>query len=463
MIVHIMINNMTIKDILSKKEIGQHITVYGWVRSMRDSKNHAFLAINDGSCLANLQVFFDKTMLDVAMLQEVQTGASVQVHGQIVASQGQEQPLELQAMQVSVLGACATDYPLQKKRHTLEFIREMPHLRTRTNTIGAMMRVRSKVSMAIHQFFDQRQFHYMHTPIITASDCEGAGEMFQVTHLSEQEMGANTDYNKDFFGKKAGLTVSGQLAVETACMSLGRVYTFGPTFRAENSNTVRHLAEFWMVEPEMAFCDLDGDMALATDFVQYLLKYALDECAEDLAFFNQHIQPGLLDTLQQVATAQFEVMTYTQAIQLLEKSNKSFQFPFGWGLDLKSEHERYLTEEIVKRPTIVIDYPKDIKSFYMKLGSDGKTVRCMDILVPGVGEIIGGSQREDDYATLLQRMQELKMNADDYQWYLDLRRYGSVPHSGFGLGLERMLMYMTGMSNMRDTILYPRARNLCIG
>jgi len=444
--------------------LGKQLTIYGWARTVRDGAQTSFIALNDGSCLSNLQLIIDKNNLNDNLKDEfnkISTGASLMAVGRLQESPAKGQSVELVVDSLKVLGIAPSDYPLQKKATSMEFLREIAHLRGRSNTFGAVMRVRNKVSYAIHNFFQSKGFNYIHTPIITGSDAEGAGEMFQLTTLPLDKLKGEVDYSKDFFGKKAHLTVSGQLNVEAYCLALGDVYTFGPTFRAENSNTVRHLAEFWMVEPELAFCDIKGNIAIAEEFLKYLINDLLTNSAEDMAFFDQRIKPGIIDELRKVAASAFEVITYTQAVELLEKSGKKFEFPLGWGLDLKSEHERYLTEELIKGPVIVTDYPKDIKSFYMKLNDDGKTVRGMDILVPGVGEIIGGSEREDNYDTLLQRINQCGLNPDDYSWYLDLRKYGSVPHSGFGLGLERFLMYVTGMANMRDVIPFPRAPKLC--
>lgn len=453
---------ITIVQIFQASPGEELVTLSGWVRSLRDSKNYAFITLNDGSCLASFQIVVDKGILGQDILQGVSTGCSLSVTGKIVASQGQGQNTEMQAISLHVLGVADNTYPLQKKSHTLEFLREIPHLRGRSNTIGAAMRIRSAVSFAIHDFFQKHHFHYVHTPIITASDCEGAGEMFQVTTLSPHQMATpDVDYHKDFFGKKAFLTVSGQLNAEAYCLALGRVYTFGPTFRAENSNTPRHLAEFWMVEPEMAFCDLEGNIEVAHSMLIYVVEYALKHCLQDLEFFDKLLRPGIIADLKKLLTTPLHTMTYDEAIDHLQKSKISFEYPCGWGADLKSEHERYLCEQVVQAPLAITDYPKEIKSFYMKLSTDRRTVRCMDIIVPGIGEIIGGSQREDRYDLLLARMQELNMDTDLYAWYLDLRRYGSAPHSGFGLGLERLLMYMTGITNIRDTIPFPRAPHVC--
>ncbi|NIZ46509.1 asparagine--tRNA ligase [Entomospira nematocerorum] len=461
-----MIKLLRIKEILANSSIDTEITISGWVKSIRDAKELSFIELNDGSTMSNLQVVVDKQNFSYNdTLNKISTGASIKVRGRVVASVGSGQNIEISAGFISVLGESPNDYPLQKKRHSLEFLREISHLRSRTNTISAVMRVRNTVSFAIHKFLQDRGFFYIHTPIITSSDAEGAGDMFQVTTIPfDSKKIDSIDYKQDFFGCKTHLTVSGQLAVESYCLGLGNVYTFGPTFRAENSNTVRHLAEFWMVEPEMAFYRLDELIELSQDFLRYLLQEVLENCQEDLIFFDQRIKPGLLENLRSVAGSSFKHMTYTEAIDVLTHAiaqGKTFEYPVQWGVDLKSEHERYLTEEYSKSPVIVTDYPKEIKSFYMKLNDDGKTVRGMDILVPGIGEIIGGSEREDDYETLLNRMKESGLDIDSYQWYLDLRKYGSVPHSGFGLGLERFVMWVTGMSNIRDVIPFPRTIKNC--
>jgi asparaginyl-tRNA synthetase len=441
---------------------GRKITACGWVRTLRNAKANAFIALNDGSCFASLQLFINKENFnDEAELNKVSTGASLLVTGVLQESPAAGQSVELAVERLKVLGEAPSDYPLQKKATSMEFLREIAHLRGRTNTFGAVMRVRNSLSYAIHQFFQSRGFQYIHTPIITSSDAEGAGEMFQVTTLPLDKLKGEVDYNKDFFGKKTNLTVSGQLAVEAYCMALGDVYTFGPTFRAENSNTVRHLAEFWMIEPEMAFCDIAGNIAVAEAFLKHLITWLFKHDMEDMKFFDDRIKKGIIGELEKVAVSEFKVITYTEAVNMLNKSGRKFEFPVEWGLDLKSEHERYITEEILKAPAIVTDYPKEIKSFYMKLNSDGRTVRGMDILTPGVGEIIGGSEREADYEVLRARMRECGLNEADYGWYLDLRKYGSAPHSGFGLGLERFIMYATGIPNMRDTIPFPRAPRLC--
>lgn len=462
-----------IKDILSQKPEGQEVCVCGWIRTKRETKNLIFMQVNDGSCFASIQLTFDRDKgIDAETekeLSKITTGASVRAIGLLIASPASGQALEVAAKTLLVYGQAPVEtYPLQKKRHSFEFLREIAHLRARTNTFGAVARMRNQMAFAIHSFFQERGFQYVHTPIITSSDSEGAGEMFQVTTLDIQDIVRKTlqakmlpdsytlDYKQDFFDKAAYLTVSGQLEGETYATALSRVYTFGPTFRAENSNTTRHLSEFWMIEPEMAFFQLEDNMELAEDFVVYLLKWALNHCRADLEFFNAQIKPGLINMLEHVVQTRFTRITYTDALKELEKNSDKFEFKPYWGCDLQSEHEKYLTESVFKGPVIVTDYPKEIKSFYMKQNDDGKTVRAMDVLVPGLGEIIGGSEREDDLTALETRMTELGMEMKNYWWYLDLRRYGTVPHSGFGLGFERLLLYVTGMANIRDVIPYPR-------
>lgn len=459
---------MLIKDYLTQTPGNTRIQADGWIRTVRETKTLLFIALSDGSSLETLQVIIDKAVYlpPEAVRAQLKTGAALSVRGKLVASPGGKQAVELACDEVTVVGTVDDDYPMQKKHHSFEFLREVAHLRPRTNTFSAVARVRSAMSYAIHTFFQQRGFFYIHTPLITASDCEGAGEMFQVTTLNldsiaKQSLPNGIDYTRDFFGKKTALTVSGQLSAETYACALKNVYTFGPTFRAENSNTSRHLAEFWMIEPEMAFCSLEGNMEVAQEFIQFVLKSVLESCPDDMEFFDTHIQPGTLNTLRQVAETPFVHMTYTEAVKELKKAADSFEFNPEWGCDLQSEHERYLTETICRAPVIVTDYPKAIKAFYMKLNPDGQTVRAMDILVPRLGEIIGGSEREADYRTLVQRIEELGLNKADYGWYLDLRRYGSVPHSGFGLGFERLILYVTGMQNIRDVIPYPRTVNNC--
>ncbi|ACL69571.1 asparagine--tRNA ligase [Halothermothrix orenii] len=448
-----------IKNILEKNiDNYKDVIVLGWVRTKRVSKNIAFLEINDGSTLKNLQIVIlqpDKFPLD-----SINTGASVKIKGYLEEVKGREQSIEMKAEEITLIGEAPVDYPMQKKRHTFEFLREIAHLRPRTNTFGVVNRFRSKMAYAIHKFFQDRGFHYIHSPIITTGDAEGAGEVFTVTTFDLQNPplseGGEIDFSQDFFGEEAGLTVSGQLEAELMATALGDVYTFGPTFRAENSNTSRHASEFWMIEPEMAFCDLEEMMDIIEEFIKFLFKYALDECPEEMEFFNKWIDKGRIDILKKIIDAEFAHITYTEAIDILEKSGEDFEFPVKWGMDLQSEHERYLTEKHFKKPVMVTDYPKDIKAFYMRVNDDDKTVRAVDCLVPQVGEIIGGSQREERYDVLLKRMKELDMNIEKYQWFLDIRKYGTVPHSGFGLGFERLLMYISGMKNIRDVIPFPR-------
>ena len=451
-----------IARILASEKAGAGITVMGWIRTKRDSKGgFSFLELNDGSCLNNLQVLADKKLPNYEdEILRLQTGCSVRVQGVLTESPGKGQKMELQAEELELLGWADPDlYPLQKKRHSFEFLRTIAHLRPRTNTFGAVARVRNAMSRAVHTFFQERDFIYLHTPIITGSDCEGAGETFRVTTfdlLDVPQRDGQPDFDRDFFSSPAYLTVSGQLNAEVYALAMGDVYTFGPTFRAENSNTSRHLAEFWMIEPEMSFCDLDGDIELAEAFVKYVITHVLEKCPEDMEFFNRFIDKSVLETLEKVVSKEFQRLTYTEAIDLLSKAEQDFEFPVGWGSDLQSEHERYLCEEVFKSPVVVTDYPSDIKPFYMKLNDDEKTVRAMDVLVPKFGEIIGGSQREDDYDTLLMRMKETGIDPEDYGWYLDLRRFGTVPHAGFGLGFERLIQFVTGMSNIRDVIPFPR-------
>ncbi|MFM1842799.1 MAG: Asparaginyl-tRNA synthetase [Cyanobacteriota bacterium] len=454
-------NKRRIIDILRHGQVDETVTIQGWLRTKRTLKEFSFVEVNDGSSLANLQAVLDGTLPDYdQLLPKLNTGAAVIITGQLVASPGQGQKVELKATALVLVGESdPASYPLQKKRHSFEFLRTIGHLRPRTNTIGAVMRVRNACATAIHQFFQSKGFLWVHTPIITASDCEGAGDLFNVTTLDLNQVPktqTGIDYEQDFFGKQAYLTVSGQLEAEVMAMAFQNVYTFGPTFRAENSNTSRHLAEFWMVEPEMAFCDLDGDRQLAEEFLKYIFKFVLETCPEDMAFFDQRIDNTVLATADNIINTEFACLTYTEAIDLLEKSSQTFEYPVEWGVDLQSEHERYLAEEVFKRPTIVTDYPKEIKAFYMRLNDDGKTVAAMDILAPKIGEIIGGSQREERLAMLNQRIQEQGIPESDLWWYLDLRRYGSVPHAGFGLGFERIVQFMTGMGNIRDVIPFPR-------
>ena len=450
-----------IKEILSRQASDEVVTVEGWVRTKRDGKNVCFLEIGDGSTVKGLQAVIDKASFNNdELLASVTTGTAVRATGRLVASQGGAQALELALDELEVVGQCPGDYPLQKKRHTLEFLREIAYLRPRTNLIGAVMRVRSTLAYAIHSFFQERGFYYVNTPLITTSDCEGAGETFQVTTIDldkvPRDQEGKVDYSKDFFGKKASLTVSGQLEGESYALALKDIYTFGPTFRAENSNTTRHLAEFWMVEPEMAFCDLEGDEETAESFLKYIFQYVLDKCPEEMAFFDSFVLKGNIDTLRHVIETPFARMTYTDAIKELERVNDQFEYPVHWGSDIQTEHEKFLTEVVCKRPVIVTDYPKEIKAFYMKMNEDGRTVRGMDVLVPRLGEIIGGSEREADYDKLLGRIRELGLEEKDYWWYLETRRFGSVPHAGFGLGFERAVQYVTGVANIRDVIPFPR-------
>jgi asparaginyl-tRNA synthetase len=451
-----------IAQLLRTGQPDESVTIQGWIRTKRELKGFAFIEVNDGSSMANLQVVLASELPDYdAVLKQANTGASVEVTGVLVESPAKGQRIELKASAVQVYGEADPEkYPLQKKRHSFEFLREIGHLRSRTNTLGAVFRVRNACSTAIHQFFQERGFLWVHTPIITASDCEGAGELFTVTNLDLKDIpktdNQEIDFSQDFFGRRAYLTVSGQLEAEVMAMAFSNVYTFGPTFRAENSNTSRHLAEFWMVEPEMAFCDLKGDMDLAEEFLKYIFKYVLDKCPEDMEFFNQRIDNTVLATAENIINNQFERITYTDAIALLEKADRKFDFPVEWGLDLQSEHERYLAEELFKKPAIVTNYPVGIKAFYMRLDDDEKTVAAMDVLAPKIGEIIGGSQREERLDVLEQRIKRQGMNPEDLWWYLDLRRYGTVPHAGFGLGFERVVQFMTGMGNIRDVIPFPR-------
>ncbi len=448
-----------IKKILNNPAEEREACVAGWIRTRRDSKGgFSFIELNDGSCFANLQIIADASLENYENeIKKLFPGSSVIVTGKIVASQGGGQSVELQASEIKVMGFCEpTDYPLQKQRVSFERLREVAHLRARTNTFGAVTRVRHALAMATHKFFDDQGFYYVHTPIITASDCEGAGEMFQVTTLDVSKLGGTPDYEKDFFRQKTGLTVSGQLAAECLACSLGNVYTFGPTFRAENSNTRRHLAEFWMVEPEIAFADLSDDADMAENYLRYLFNYLLENCMEDLEFFNKRIDTSLLETLHKLSGSEFKRITYTEAIEILEQASVSFEYPVKWGADLQSEHERYLTEQKFNCPVTVTDYPKGIKSFYMRLNDDDKTVAAMDVLLPNVGEIIGGSQREERLDILISRIKGAGLNPEDYWWYTDLRKFGSVPHAGFGLGFERIVQFCTGMQNIRDVIAFPR-------
>ena len=460
-------NLIKIRELYKNQEayLDKEITVGGWVRSIRDSKAFGFIVINDGTFFTPLQVVYHDDMENFEEISKLNVGAAVVVTGTLVATPQAKQPFEIQAKTVTVEGASAPDYPLQKKRHSFEYLRTIAHLRPRTNTFQAVFRVRSLTAYALHKFFQERGFVYVHTPIITGSDCEGAGEMFRVTtmdmeNVPKTENGA-VDYTQDFFGKETSLTVSGQLNAETYAQAFGNVYTFGPTFRAENSNTTRHAAEFWMLEPEMAFADLEDDMDLAEDMLKYVINYVMENAPEEMNFFNSFVDKGLLERLHNVVSSDFARVTYTEAVELLEKHNDKFEYKVTWGTDLQTEHERYLTEEVFKRPVFVTDYPKEIKAFYMKLNDDDKTVAAVDCLVPGIGEIIGGSQREDDYDKLKSRMDELGLKEEDYKFYMDLRKYGSTRHAGFGLGFERCVMYLTGMGNIRDVIPFPRTVNNC--
>lgn len=457
---------ITIRELYREKDthIGTKIRVGGWVRSIRDSKTFGFIVLNDGTFFETLQIVYSDKLNNFAEISKLNVGSAIIITGELVATPEAKQPFEIQAEEIVVEGNSTADYPLQKKRHSLEFLRTITHLRPRTNTFQAVFRVRSLIAYAIHQYFQDRNFVYVHTPIITGSDCEGAGEMFQVTTMDLANMpsaNGEIDYTQDFFGKPTNLTVSGQLNGETYAMAFRNIYTFGPTFRAENSNTTRHAAEFWMIEPEIAFADLKDDMLLAEGMLKYIIQYVLEHAPEEMNFFHSFVDKGLLDRLHHVLNSDFGHVTYTEAIELLEKNNDNFDYKVSWGCDLQTEHERYLTEQIFKKPVFVTDYPKDIKAFYMKLNEDNKTVAAMDLLVPGIGEIIGGSQREDDYDKLIARMKEMNLNPEEYDFYLDLRKYGSARHAGFGLGFERCVMYLTGMSNIRDVVSFPRTVNNC--
>ena len=437
------------------------VVVGGWIRNIRDSKAFGFIDLNDGSCFKCVQVVFERGIIEnYDEISKLNIGSAIVVAGKISLTPGMKQPFEIKAEKIEIEGLSTPDYPLQKKRHTVEYLREQAYLRPRTNLFSAVFRVRSEVAFAIHQFFNERGFVYVHTPLITGSDCEGAGEMFRITTLDMQnppkKEDGTIDFAEDFFGKSTNLTVSGQLEAETYAMAFGKVYTFGPTFRAENSNTARHAAEFWMIEPEIAFADLNDDMELAWDMIKYIINYVLENCAQEIEFFNSFVDKGLKERLTALADSDYEKVTYTEAIELLKKSGADFKYPVEWGCDLQTEHERYITEQIFKKPVFVIDYPKEIKSFYMRINDDGKTVAAMDMLVPGVGEIIGGSQREERLDVLQKRMAELGLDEKDYWWYLNLRRYGGTKHAGYGLGFERIIMYLTGVSNIRDVIPYPR-------
>ena len=458
---------VTVRELYKNREayLDKEVSVGGWVRSVRASKAFGFIVVSDGTYFETLQVVYHDNMANFAEISKLNVGAAIIVKGTLVATPDAKQPFEIQAVEVAVEGPSAPDYPLQKKRHTLEYLRTITHLRPRTNTFQAVFRVRSLIAYAIHQYFQERDFVYVHTPLITGSDCEGAGEMFQVTtmdlnNIPKTEDGA-VDFTQDFFAKPTNLTVSGQLNGETYAMAFRNIYTFGPTFRAENSNTTRHAAEFWMIEPEMAFADLDDNMEVAKGMLKYVIRYVLEHAPEEMAFFNNFIDKGLLDRLNNVVNSEFGRVTYTEAVKILEEHNDQFDYKVSWGCDLQTEHERFLTEQIFKKPVFVTDYPKEIKAFYMKMNPDGKTVAAVDCLVPGIGEIIGGSQREDNLEKLTARMDELGLKKEDYQFYLDLRKYGSARHSGFGLGFERCVMYLTGMGNIRDVIPFPRTVGNC--
>ncbi len=458
---------ITVREIFRNTEeyLDKEIKIGGWVRSVRDSKTFGFIVLNDGTFFEPIQIVYSDALANFADICKTNVGAALIVTGTLVATPSAKQPFEIQAKSIYVEGPSTPDYPLQKKRHTLEYLRTMTHLRARTNTFSAVFRVRSLIAYAIHRFFQERDFVYVHTPLITGSDCEGAGEMFRVTTLDPSDPprrdDGSVDFSQDFFGRETNLTVSGQLNGETYAMAFKNIYTFGPTFRAENSNTTRHAAEFWMIEPEIAFADLEDDMALAESMIKYIINYVLENAPEEMAFFNNFVDKGLIDRLKHVASSDFGRVTYTDAIKILEKHNDEFEYKVSWGCDLQTEHERYLTEKEFKRPVFVIDYPKEIKAFYMKLNEDGKTVAAMDCLVPGIGEIIGGSQREDDYDKLLERINELGLKKEDYDFYLDLRKYGTARHAGFGLGFERCVMYLTGMGNIRDVLPFPRTVGTC--
>lgn len=454
--------NTLIKSIYRDTQayLNREIKISGWVRTLRVSKAFGFIEINDGSFFKNIQVVFEESLSNFEEISKVATGSSLIIKGLLVESPGAKQPFELKAQAIEIEGECAADYPLQKKRHSFEYLRTIAHLRPRTNTFSAVFRIRSIVAYAIHKFFQEKGFVYIHTPIITGSDAEGAGEMFRVTTLDLETLPrteeGQIDFSKDFFGKETNLTVSGQLNAETYCMAFRNVYTFGPTFRAENSNTARHAAEFWMIEPEIAFADLQDDMELAEEMMKYLITYVLENAPEEMAFFNEFVDKTLFNRLENIVNSDFGRITYTEAVEILKKEKDRFEYPVEWGSDLQTEHERFLTEQIFKKPVFVIDYPKDIKAFYMRLNDDQKTVAAMDLLVPGVGEIIGGSQREERLDYLEKRMDELGLHKDDYSWYLDLRKYGGTRHAGYGLGFERVIMYLTGISNIRDVVAFPR-------
>ena len=460
-------NDVLVKELYRNTDayVGKTARVSGWVKTVRDSKNFGFIELNDGSFFKNVQIVFDNTLSNFEDVRKLSISSSIIVTGEVVKTENAKQPFEIKAEKIKIFNQSDLDYPLQKKRHSFEYLRTVSHLRPRTNTFNAVFRVRSVLAFAIHKFFQERGFVYVHTPIITGSDCEGAGEMFRVTTMDMENVpkldDGKVDYSQDFFGKESHLTVSGQLDVETFAHAFRNVYTFGPTFRAENSNTVKHAAEFWMIEPEICFADLKDDMDLAEDMIKYIISYVLKNAPEEMEFFNQFIDNTLFDKLHNVLNSDFGRITYTDAIKELEKNNSNFEYPVEWGTDIQTEHERYLSEKIFGKPVFVTDYPKEIKAFYMKQNSDGKTVAATDLLVPGIGEIIGGSQREDDFEKLDKRLEELGLNKEDYWWYMDLRRYGSCVHSGFGLGFERMMMYLTGMQNIRDVLPFPRTPKNC--
>ena len=459
--------DFNVKDFFKNKKFyeNKEVVIQGWVRTLRDSKTFGFIELNDGSFFKNVQIVFNDNLPNFNEVAKLTISSSIKVTGKFIITEGSKQPFEIQATNIEILNLCSSEYPLQKKRHSFEYLRTIAHLRPRTNTFNAVFRVRSVLSYAIHKFFQEKGFVYVHTPILTSSDAEGAGEMFEVTSFDLKNVplteDGNVDFSKDFFGKPAHLTVSGQLNVETFATAFQSVYTFGPTFRAENSNTVKHAAEFWMIEPEICFADLNDDMDLAEEMIKYIFSYVLENCPEEMEFFNNFVDKSLLDRLHNVINSDFGRITYTDAVKELEKVNDQFEYKVSWGVDLQTEHERYLCEKVFGKPVFVTDYPMDIKAFYMKQNPDGKTVAAADLLVPGIGEIIGGSQREEDYEKLISRMKDLNMDLSNYEWYLDLRKYGSVVHSGFGLGFERAIMYLTGMQNIRDVLPFPRTPNNC--
>ena len=461
------VKKILVKDLYKDFEnlINQKVEISGWVKTIRDSKNFGFIELNDGTFFKNVQIVFDTALSNFEDIKKLTISSSIIVTGEIVKTENAKQPFEIKATEINVVNLSDLDYPLQKKKHSFEYLRTVAHLRPRTNTFNAVFRVRSVLSFAIHKFFQERGFVYVHAPIITGSDCEGAGEMFRVTSIDMNDVpktdDGDVDFSQDFFGKESHLTVSGQLDVETFAHAFRNVYTFGPTFRAENSNTVKHAAEFWMIEPEICFADLQDNIALAEDMIKYIITYVLENAPEEMAFFNQFIDTGLFDRLNNVINSEFGKITYTEAVKELEKHNDKFEYPVSWGTDLQTEHERFLSEKLFGKPVFVTDYPKDIKAFYMKLNPDGKTVAATDLLVPGIGEIIGGSQREDDFEKLDKRLEDFGLNKEDYWWYMDLRRYGGCPHAGFGLGFERMMMYLTGMQNIRDVLPFPSTPKNC--